>query len=78
MSDGKQFNHEQLRAAKFTDAALRRLFGNVDLSQSKFNGANLLIYRLPTSTSKELKLANVNLANVTIDDANIGGLIIFG
>lgn len=69
MSDGKQFNHEELLEAKFHGCRLAQAeFDNVDLSQSKFNGVNL----------RDSSFTDVNLANVSIDDANIAGLTIFG
>lgn len=69
MSDAKQFNHEQLRGAKFHGCGLAHAeFDNVDLSQSKFNGVNL----------RNSTFTDVNLSDVSIDDANVAGLKVFG
>ena len=68
MSEGKRFDQEQMRGAKFHGCALAQAeFDDVDLADSRFVNVNLRGASFTDITLQGAKLTDVNLANVSID-----------
>ena len=79
MSEGKRFEQEKMRGAKFHGCALAQAeFDDVDLADSRFVNVNLRGASFTDITLQGAKLKDVNLTNVSIDQANISGLTILG